>query len=191
MHMKVRCDWVLNGTPTEIQYHDHEWGVPVHDDKKLFEFLLLESAQAGLSWATILKKREGYRKAFDNFDVNKVANYDQRKIQQLLANPSIIRNKLKIQSAIKNATAYIKVQQELGSFDSYLWNFVDGKPKRNEWKSPSEVPSRTEISDALSKDMKKKGFVFVGSTTCYSIMQAIGMVNDHIIKCFRYKELVQ
>lgn len=191
MHMKVRCDWVLNGTPIEIQYHDHEWGVPVHDDKKLFEFLLLESAQAGLSWATILKKREGYRKAFDNFDVNKVANYDQRKIQQLLANPSIIRNKLKIQSAVKNAKACIKVQQELGSFDSYLWNFVDGKPKRNEWKSPSEVPSRTEISDALSKDMKKKGFVFVGSTTCYSIMQAIGMVNDHIIKCFRYKELVQ
>ena len=191
MHMKVRCDWVLNGTPIEIQYHDHEWGVPVHDDKKLFEFLLLESAQAGLSWATILKKRDGYRKAFDNFDVNKVANYDQRKIQQLLANPSIIRNKLKIQSAVKNATAYIKVQQEQGSFDSYLWNFVDGKPKRNEWKSLSEIPSRTEISDALSEDMKKKGFVFVGSTTCYSIMQAIGMVNDHIIKCFRYKELVQ
>ena len=191
MHVKVRCDWVLNGTPIEIQYHDHEWGVPVHNDEKLFEFLLLESAQAGLSWATILKKRDGYRKAFDNFDVNKVANYDQRKIQQLLANPSIIRNKLKIQSAVKNATAFVKVQQELGSFDSYIWNFVDGKPQRNEWKSPFEVPSRTEISDALSKDMKKKGFVFVGSTTCYSIMQAIGMVNDHMIKCFRYKEVVQ
>jgi DNA-3-methyladenine glycosylase I len=189
--MKVRCDWVLNGTPIEIQYHDHEWGVPVHNDEKLFEFLLLESAQAGLSWATILKKRDGYRKAFDNFDVDKVANYDQRKIQQLLANPSIIRNKLKIQSAVKNATAFVKVQQELGSFDSYIWNFVDGKPKRNEWKSPFEVPSRTEISDALSKDMKKKGFVFVGSTTCYSIMQAIGMVNDHMIKCFRYKQVVQ
>lgn len=189
--MKVRCDWALNATPIEIQYHDHEWGVPVHDDKKLFEFLLLESAQAGLSWATILKKREGYRKAFDNFDFKKVANYDQRKIQQLLTNPAIVRNKLKIQSAVKNATAVTKLQQELGSFDSYLWNFVDGKPKRNGWKSVSEIPSRTEISDELSKDMKKKGFVFVGPTTCYSMMQAIGMVNDHITKCFRYKELVQ
>ncbi len=191
MYMKVRCDWALNGTPIEIQYHDYEWGVPVHDDKKLFEFLLLESAQAGLSWATILKKREGFRQAFDSFDVKKVANYDQRKIQQLLVNPSIIRNKLKIQSAVRNAAAFIKLQQELGSFDSYLWNFVDGKPKRNKWKSLSEVPSRTEISDALSKDMKTKGFVFLGSTTCYSIMQAIGMVNDHITKCFRYTELVK
>jgi DNA-3-methyladenine glycosylase I len=189
--MKDRCDWVLNGTPIEIQYHDYEWGVPVHDDKKLFEFLLLESAQAGLSWATILKKREGFRQAFDSFDVKKIANYDQRKIQQLLTNPSIIRNKLKIQSAVRNATAFIKLQQELGSFDSYLWNFVDGKPKRNEWKSLSEVPSRTEISDALSKDMKTKGFVFLGSTTCYSMMQAIGMVNDHITKCFRYMELAK
>jgi len=191
MYMKDRCDWVLNGTPIEIQYHDYEWGVPVHDDKKLFEFLLLESAQAGLSWATILKKREGFRQAFDSFDVKKIANYDQRKIQQLLTNPSIIRNKLKIQSAVRNATAFIKLQQELGSFDSYLWNFVDGKPKRNEWKSLSEVPSRTEISDALSKDMKTKGFVFLGSTTCYSMMQAIGMVNDHITKCFRYMELAK
>jgi len=191
MYMKDRCDWVLNGTPIEIQYHDYEWGVPVHDDKKLFEFLLLESAQAGLSWATILKKREGFRQAFDSFDVKKIANYDQRKIQQLLTNPSIIRNKLKIQSAVRNATAFIKLQQELGSFDSYLWNFVDGKPKRNEWKSLSEVPSRTEISDALSKDMKTKGFVFLGSTTCYSMMQAIGMVNDHITKCFRYRELAK
>jgi DNA-3-methyladenine glycosylase I len=189
--MKDRCDWVLNGTPIEIQYHDYEWGVPVHDDKRLFEFLLLESAQAGLSWATILKKREGFRQAFDSFDVKKIANYDQRKIQQLLTNPSIIRNKLKIQSAVRNATAFIKLQQELGSFDSYLWNFVDGKPKRNEWKSLSEVPSRTEISDALSKDMKTKGFVFLGSTTCYSMMQAIGMVNDHITKCFRYMELAK
>jgi len=191
MYMKARCDWVLNGTPIEIQYHDYEWGVPVHDDKKLFEFLLLESAQAGLSWATILKKREGFRQAFDSFDVKKIANYDQRKIKQLLTNPSIIRNKLKIQSAVRNATAFIKLQQELGSFDSYLWNFVDGKPKRNEWKSLSEVPSRTEISDALSKDMKTKGFVFLGSTTCYSMMQAIGMVNDHITKCFRYMELAK
>lgn len=191
MYMKVRCDWVLNGTPIEIQYHDYEWCVPVHDDKKLFEFLVLESAQAGLSWATILKKREGYRKAFDNFDVEKVANYNQRRIQQLLANPAIIRNKLKIQCAVKNATAFIKLQRELGSFDSYIWSFVDGKPKRNKWKKLSEIPSRTEISDALSKDMKKKGFVFVGPTTCYSLMQGIGMVNDHITKCFRYKELVQ
>jgi len=191
MYMKDRCDWVLNGTPIEIQYHDYEWGVPVHDDKKLFEFLLLESAQAGLSWATILKKREGFRQAFDSFDVKKIANYDQRKIQQLLTNPSIIRNKLKIQSAVRNATAFIKLQQEHGSFDSYLWNFVDGKPKRNEWKSLSEIPSRTEISDALSKDMRTKGFVFLGSTTCYSMMQAIGMVNDHITKCFRYRELAK
>src|SRR5919109_3614025 len=147
MYMKVRCDWVTNGTPIEIQYHDYEWCVPVHDANKLFEFLVLESAQAGLSWATILKKREGYRKAFDNFDVEKVANYDQRRIQQLLANPAIIRNKLKIQSAVKNATAFVKLRQEHGSFDSYIWSFVDGKPKRNKWKNLSEIPSRTEISD--------------------------------------------
>jgi DNA-3-methyladenine glycosylase I len=161
----------------------------VHSDKKLFEFLLLESAQAGLSWSIILKKREGYRKAFDDFDANKVANYDQRRIQELLTNPSVIRNKLKIQSAITNARAFLKLQQEFGSFDSYLWNFVDGRPKQNEWKSCMEIPSRTEISDVLSKDLKRRGFVFVGTTICYSMMQAVGMVNDHTVYCFRYKDV--
>ncbi len=188
--MKLRCEWAVNGSPTDIEYHDKEWGVPVHNDKKLFEFLLLESAQAGLSWSIILKKRQGYRKAFDDFDANKVANYDQRRIQELLTNPTVIRNKLKIQSAITNARAFLKLQKEFGSFDSYLWNFVDGKPKQNEWKSWMEIPSRTEISDILSKDLKRRGFVFVGSTICYSMMQAVGMVNDHTVYCFRYKDLI-
>ncbi len=188
--MKLRCEWAVNGSPTDIEYHDKEWGVPVHNDKKLFEFLLLESAQAGLSWSIILKKRQGYRKAFDDFDANKVANYDQRRVQELLTNPTVIRNKLKIQSAITNARAFLKLQKEFGSFDSYLWNFVDGKPKQNEWKSWKEIPSRTEISDILSKDLKRRGFVFVGSTICYSIMQAVGMVNDHTVYCFRYKDLI-
>jgi DNA-3-methyladenine glycosylase I len=188
--MKVRCEWAANGSPIDIEYHDNEWGVPVYDDKKLFEFLLLESAQAGLSWTTILKKREGYKKAFDNFDADEVANYDSRRLRQLLTNPSIIRNRLKIQSSVKNARAFIKVQKEFGRFDSYLWNFVGGKPKHNEWKSWIEVPSKTEISDDLSKDLKKRGFTFVGSTICYSLMQAVGMVNDHTISCFRYKELM-
>ncbi len=188
--MKVRCEWAANGSPIDIEYHDNEWGVPVHDDKKLFEFLLLESAQAGLSWATILKKREGYKKAFDNFDADEVANYDPRRLRQLLTNPSIIRNRLKIQSAVKNARAFLKVQKEFGRFDLYLWNFVGGKPKHNQWKSWIEVPPRTEISDDLSKDLKKRGFTFVGSTICYSLMQAVGMVNDHTTCCFRYKELM-
>ena len=188
--MKLRCEWAVNGSPTDIEYHDKEWGVPVHNDKKLFEFLLLESAQAGLSWSIILKKRQGYRKAFDDFDANKVANYDQRRIQELLTNPTVIRNKLKIQSAITNARAFLKLQKEFGSFDSYLWNFVDGRPKQNEWKSWMEIPSRTEISDILSKDLKRRGFVFVGSTICYSMMQAVGMVNDHTVYCFRYKDLI-
>ena len=188
--MKVRCEWAANGSPIDIEYHDNEWGVPVHDDKKLFEFLLLESAQAGLSWTTILKKRDGYKKAFDNFDADEVANYDSRRLRQLLTNPSIIRNRLKIHSSVKNARAFIKVQKEFGRFDSYLWNFVGGKPKHNEWKSWIEVPSRTEISDDLSKDLKKRGFTFVGSTICYSLMQAVGMVNDHTTSCFRYKELM-
>lgn len=188
--MKLRCEWAVNGSPTDIEYHDKEWGVPVHSDKKLFEFLLLESAQAGLSWSIILKKRQGYRKAFDDFDANKVANYDQRRIQELLTNPTVIRNKLKIQSAITNARAFLKLQKEFGSFDSYLWNFVDGRPKQNEWKSWKEIPSRTEISDILSKDLKRRGFVFVGSTICYSMMQAVGMVNDHTVYCFRYKDLI-
>jgi DNA-3-methyladenine glycosylase I len=190
MHTKVRCEWATNGSQADVEYHDNEWGVPVHSDKKLFEFLLLETSQAGLSWSIILKKREGYRRAFDDFDANRVANYDQKRIEQLMADPCIIRNRLKIQSAINNAKAFIKLQQEYGSFDSYLWSFVDGKPRHNHWKSFIEVPSRTGISDVLSKAMKKKGFVFVGSTICYSLMQAVGMVNDHIVQCFRYKDLI-
>jgi DNA-3-methyladenine glycosylase I len=191
MRVKLRCEWAANGSPTDIEYHDNEWGVPVHSDKKLFEFLLLESAQAGLSWSLILKKREGYRKAFDDFDANRVANYDQRRVQELLTNPSIIRNRLKIQSTITNARAFLKLQQEFGSFDSYLWNFVDGRPKHNGWKRWIDIPSRTEISDVLSNDLKTRGFVFVGSTICYSMMQAVGMVNDHTVYCFRYKDLIQ
>jgi DNA-3-methyladenine glycosylase I len=191
MRVKLRCEWAANGSPTDIEYHDNEWGVPVHSDKKLFEFLLLESAQAGLSWSIILKKREGYRKAFDDFDANRVANYDQRRVQELLTNPSIIRNRLKIQSAITNSRAFLKLQQEFGSFDSYLWNFVDGRPKHNGCKRWIEIPSRTEISDVLSNDLKRRGFEFVGSTICYSMMQAVGMVNDHIVYCFRYKDLIQ
>jgi DNA-3-methyladenine glycosylase I len=187
--MKVRCRWAENGSQIDIEYHDNEWAVPVHSDHKLFEFLLLESAQAGLSWSTVLKKREGYKKAFDKFDYQKVANYDLRKIQQLLEDPSIIRNRLKIQSAVKNAKAFIDVRKEFGSFDSYLWGFVGGKPKQNNLLTWTDVPSRSQISDILSKDLKKRGFNFVGSTICYSMMQAVGMVNDHTVNCFRHKEL--
>jgi DNA-3-methyladenine glycosylase I len=187
--MKVRCKWVETGSLIDIEYHDNEWAVPVHNDNKLFEFLLLESAQAGLSWSTILKKREGYRKAFDNFDFQKIAKYDKGKLQLLLEDPSIIRNKLKIQSAVKNARAFMSVQKEFGSFDSYLWSFVDEKPKQNHWQTWTDVPSKTQISDVLSNDLKKRDFIFVGSTICYSMMQAIGMVNDHTICCYRYKEL--
>ena len=188
--MKVRCKWAENGSELDIEYHDNEWGVPVHNENKLFEFLLLESAQAGLSWSAILRKRNAYRKAFDNFDFFKIARYDAGKIEQLLANPSIIRNRLKIQSAKTNAAAFISIQKEFGSFEFFLWGFVDGKPKQNHWKSCTEIPSRTQISDKLSHDLKKRGFTFVGSTICYSLMQAVGMVNDHTIDCFRYKELL-
>jgi len=156
MCTKIRCEWATNGSQADVEYHDNEWGVPEHSDKKLFEFLLLEASQAGLSWSTVLKKREGYRRAFDDFDANRVANYNQRRIEQLMTDPSIIRNRLKIQSAISNAKAFIKLQQEYGSFDSYLWSFVNGKPRQNHWKSFIEVPSRTEISDVLSKALKKK-----------------------------------
>jgi DNA-3-methyladenine glycosylase I len=187
--MKVRCRWAENGSRIDIEYHDNEWAVPVHSDHKLFEFLLLESAQAGLSWSTVLKKREGYKKAFDKFDYQKVANYNLRKIQQLLEDPSIIRNRLKIQSAVENAKAFVDVRKEFGSFDSYLWGFVGGKPKQNNWLTWTDVPSRSQISDILSKDLKKRGFNFVGSTICYSMMQAVGMVNDHTVNCFRHKEL--
>jgi DNA-3-methyladenine glycosylase I len=185
---KVRCAWAVG--ELSIRYHDEEWGVPLHDDRTLFEFLILEGAQAGLSWSTILNKRENYRKAFENFDPQRVARYDRRKLQQLLRNPGIVRNKLKIASAIENAKAFLHVQQEFGSFDRYIWQFVNGKPRVNKWKSHQHVPARTKESDAMSKDLKRRSFNFVGSTICYAFMQAVGMVNDHSVDCFRYKALI-
>jgi DNA-3-methyladenine glycosylase I len=169
-----------------IRYHDEEWGVPVHDDRTLFEFLVLEGAQAGLSWETILNKRENYRAAFDGFDVELVARYDQRKLAQLLKNPGIVRNRLKLSSAEKNAQALLLVQKEFGSFDDYIWRFIGGRPRVNAWTSRRRVPARTAESDAMSKDLKKRGFSFVGSTICYAFMQAVGMVNDHVVTCFRF-----
>ena len=183
--MTKRCFWAT--TPLSIAYHDKEWGVPVHDDTRLFEFLILEGAQAGLSWETILRKRDNYRVAFDGFDPAKVAKYDQRKIAALLKNEGIIRNRLKINSAVTNAIAFLEVKREFGSFDNYVWRFVDGKPLRR--KRGQEIVARTEVSDALSKDLVKRGFRFVGSTICYSFMQAVGMVNDHNTTCFRYGEV--
>lgn len=186
MHQTLnRCPWARN--ELSIRYHDEEWGVPVHDDRTLFEFLILEGAQAGLSWDTILKKREHYRKVFDNFDPKKVARYDGRKVQQLLADPGIVRNRLKIAAAIQNATAFLAVQKEFGSFDAYLWRFVSGKPKQNSRRSIKDLPTRTQESDALSEDLLKRGFKFVGSTICYALMQAVGLVNDHTVDCFRHK----
>ena len=179
-----RCAWAKDDL--YVAYHDKEWGVPVHDDRLLFEFLILEGAQAGLSWITILKKRENYRRAFDNFDVRKVARYDAGKVRKLLADPGIVRNRLKIESAVRNAKAFLAVQKEFGSFDRYIWQFVGGKPIRNRWKSLKEIPPRTAESDAMSKDLIKRGFKFVGSTICYAFMQGVGMVNDHTINCFRY-----
>ena len=170
-----------------IRYHDEEWGVPVHEDRTLFEFLILEGAQAGLSWSTILNKRENYRKAFDRFDPERVAAFDRRKVQELLRNPGIVRNKLKIASAIDNAKAFLRVQEEFGSFDRYIWKFVEGKPLVNRRKSLRQVPARTAESDVMSKDLKRRGFNFVGSTICYAFMQAVGMVNDHVVECFRYR----
>jgi DNA-3-methyladenine glycosylase I len=172
-----------------IRYHDDEWGVPVHDDGRLFEFLILEGAQAGLSWETILNKRENYRAAFDGFDARRVAGYDRRKTAQLLKNPGIVRNRLKVASAVRNAQALLRVQEEFGSFDRYVWQFVDGRPRVNSWKSGSQVPARTPESDAMSKALKKRGFNFVGSTICYAFMQAVGMVNDHSVQCFRRGEV--
>ncbi|CAG7857016.1 DNA-3-methyladenine glycosylase 1 [biofilm metagenome] len=183
-----KCLWALH-SPNEEYYHDTEWGVPVHDDRLLFEFLVLEGAQAGLSWSTILNKREGYRQAFDNFDVVKVASYNDNKINALLTNPAIIRNKLKINAAIINAQAFIKVQEEFGSFDSYIWGFVDGQPIQNRWQQHSELPASTNLSDVMSRDLKKRGFKFVGSVICYAHMQATGMVNDHTVDCFRHEEV--
>ncbi len=172
-----------------MEYHDKEWGVPVHDDGKLFEFLILESAQAGLSWETVLKKRENYRKAFDNFDPLKVSRYTQKDVQRLLTDKGIIRNPLKIKATIVNARRFLEVQNEFGSFDTYLWRFTAGRPMKNRFKSLSEIPARTKESDAVTKDLKKRGFKFVGSTICYAFMQAIGMVNDHTMECFRYNEV--
>jgi DNA-3-methyladenine glycosylase I len=181
-----RCGWASN--ELNIPYHDTEWGVPLRDDRGLFEFLILEGAQAGLSWDTILRKRENYRKAFDNFDAAKVAKYSDAKCAKLLLDEGIIRNRLKIASAVSNAKAFLKVQKEFGSFDKYIWEFVVGKPIINKWKETGEVPAKTEVSDSLSKDLKKRGFNFVGSTIMYAFMQATGMVNDHLTTCFRYKE---
>lgn len=182
-----RCEWAK--TDLAIIYHDEEWGVPLHDDRMLFEFLILDGAQAGLSWETILRKRDNYRKAFEGFDPGRVARYGAGKVKQLLANPGIIRNRLKIESAIHNAKAFLEVQREFGSFDSYIWRFVGGRPRRNAWKSIADVPATSSESDAMSKDLKKRGFKFVGSTICYAFMQAGGMVNDHVTHCFRYKQL--
>jgi len=189
MDNKTRCEWVNGGNELYYEYHDKEWGVPVHDDRLLFEFLILEGAQAGLSWATVLNKREGYRKAFDNFNIEKVAQYDQAKIDELLLNPKIVRNKLKVNSTVTNARLVLEIQKEFGSFDKYIWEFVDGKTIQNKWKDMSEVPVSTVESDAMSKDLKKRGFKFIGSTICYAFMQATGMVNDHSADCFCYKSL--
>jgi len=183
---KIRCGWAQNDL--SIQYHDAEWGVPQHNDRKLFEFLILEGAQAGLSWDTILRKRENYRRAFDDFDYKKIALYDEAKKAELLRNEGIIRNRLKIASAVRNANAFLEIQKEFGSFDSYIWNFVGGKPIVNSWKNLAEVPAKTSVSDAMSKDLKKRGFNFVGSTIMYAFMQACGLTNDHLVSCFRYKE---
>jgi DNA-3-methyladenine glycosylase I len=187
-NMDQRCQWV-NTDPLYIAYHDREWGVPEHDDRKLFELLILEGAQAGLSWYTILKKRENYRKAFDKFNAKKIAAYDRKKIKQLLADDGIVRNRLKIAATIQNAKAFLAIQKEFGSFDKYIWQFVGGAPKINAWKSLKDIPPTTPESDAMSKDLQKRGFKFVGSTICYAFMQAVGMVNDHVVGCFRYDEV--
>lgn len=183
-----RCNWSVSD-PIYIKYHDKEWGVAVHNDRKLFEMIVLDGAQAGLSWLTILRKRENYRKAFDNFDPKKVAKYDKRKIAQLLKNDGIVRNKLKVESAVTNAKVFLKVKEEFGTFDKYIWQFIGGRTKVNSWKTLKDIPATSKESDAMSKDLKSRGFKFVGSTICYAFMQAAGMVNDHTVDCFRYKEL--
>ncbi len=183
---KARCHWASPDDPVYTVYHDKEWGVPVHDDRRLFEFLILEGAQAGLSWSTILHKRDNYRRAFHRFDPKKVARYTARDVARLMKDAGIVRNRLKINSAISNAQAFLAVQKEFGSFDEYIWSFVGGKPLLNRWRSRGQVPASTEISDAMSKDLKKRGFRFVGSTICYAFMQATGMVNDHGLHCFRH-----
>jgi len=183
-----RCEWA-GSDPLYIDYHDREWGVPVHDDSLLFEFLVLEGAQAGLSWITILKKRDRYRQVFDGFDPEKVARFDEKRVAELLADPGIVRNRLKVNGAVKNARAVLETAREFGSFDAYLWRFVEGKPIQNRWRSLAEIPAETEISRAMSKDLKKRGFSFVGPTICYALMQAVGMVNDHVVTCPRHGEL--
>jgi len=186
--MTQRCAWATDD-PLYAAYHDHEWGVPVHDERVLFEFLILEGMQAGLSWITVLRKRENFRAAFDNFEPRKITRYDETRITSLLNNPGIIRNRLKIESAIGNARAFLAVQDEFGSFDSYIWQFVGGKPIQNRWRGGAEIPSSTIHSDAMSHELKKRGFKFVGSTICYAYMQAVGMVNDHTLDCFRHAQL--
>lgn len=186
--MVKRCAWALS-SQQYLDYHDKEWGVPVHDDRKLFEMLILEGVQAGLSWSLILKKRAGYLQAFDSFDAHKIAQYDDRKVQELLANPEIVRNRLKIQAAIQNARAFLALQSQYGSFDAFLWQFVGGQPIQNAWQAMQEVPASTRESDAMSKELKRHGFTFVGTTICYAFMQAVGMVNDHTVECFRWQEL--
>jgi len=183
----IRCEWARDDR--SIAYHDEEWGVPVHDDRRWFEFLILEGAQAGLSWDTILRKREHYRHAFARFDPETVACFDEARIESLLSDPGIVRNRLKVSSAVKNARAFLKVQEEFASFDSYIWRFVEGRPVRNAWSHLDEIPARTPVSDVMSKDLKKRGFTFVGSTICYALMQATGLVNDHLVGCFRHQEV--
>jgi DNA-3-methyladenine glycosylase I len=189
MNKTNRCPWP-GDQPLMIEYHDTEWGDPLHDDRKHFEFLVLDAAQAGLSWRTVLLKRENYRKAFDNFDPDKISRYSPKRVEKLLQDPGLIRNRLKIQSAVTNAKGFLRIQEEFGSFDKFIWRFVDGHPRVNRFKDTSEVPARTEQSDAMSKELKSRGFTFVGSTICYAYMQAAGMVNDHLVTCFRHKELL-
>jgi DNA-3-methyladenine glycosylase I len=186
-----RCEWVPEGNPPYLAYHDEEWGVPSHDDVHLFELLTLEGAQAGLSWSTILRKRDGYRKAFAGFDAAKVARFDRRRVERLLGNPDIVRNRLKVESAVNNARRVLEVREEFGSLDAYLWRFVDGAPIVGSWKTMSEIPADTAESRAMSKDLRARGFRFVGPTICYAFMQAAGLVNDHVTGCFRYRELVE
>jgi DNA-3-methyladenine glycosylase I len=185
-----RCAWSIGSTIYE-NYHDEEWGVPVHDDRKHFEFLILESAQAGLSWLTILKRREGYRKNFANYDPKIVATYDQKKIEEMILDPSIIRNRLKIEAAVNNARRFLEIQEEFGSFDNYIWGFVNGKQVVNKWEAMEQLPAKTELSDIVSKDLKKRGFKFVGSTIIYAHLQAVGIINDHVMDCFRYKDVIE
>jgi DNA-3-methyladenine glycosylase I len=186
-----RCSWASVDGPMLLQYHDREWGVPVHNDRKHFEVLVLSGAQAGLSWSLVLKKREGYRRAFDKFDPEKVAHYSERQIQKLTSNPEIIRNRMKIEAAVRNARAFLEIQEEFRDFDSYGWRFVEGRPKLNHWKATRQIPATSHESDAFSKDLKHRGFSFVGPTVIYAYMQAVGMVNDHLVDCFRYREIRQ